>query len=139
MGDQDPRLVGLIGDPKIAGMDTNGGFTQQDVNAEGLRQKGRLPTTLTELRQGLDNRARQASMVHPQDRQGMAGTVAAHAQPTRQPTPDELLAQANAMMESQHNQHAASLAAGPSQSPRDASGRQLPSWLTQEMSKDEQL
>lgn len=132
---KDPRLVGLIGDPSIAGMDQNGGFTQQDVNAEGMKQKGRLPTSLVELRQGLDNR--RASMVHPEDRSGMMGSQAGHAQPQpqKQLTPDQMMAMAKAMLD-----NTAAQSQGSSLNQRDASGSQvtdasgakLPDWLVRE-------
>lgn len=106
----DPKLVGLIGDPSIAGMDQGGGFTKQDVESEGRRQKGRLPTTLVELQQGLDNRAAQ----HPDDLKGMMGSYGAHVrQATRRPTDDELMAKALEMLDTQGNQHQASLRDGP--------------------------
>jgi hypothetical protein len=139
-----PSAAYVIGsdaqDPSLQ-MDPSTGraFLASERESEGVRQKGRLPTTLVELRQGLDNRARQASMVHPQDRQGMMGTSASQGQrpaPTRPPNPEDLLQQANAMLAQQHDQNAAQLAAGPATGNRDDAGGKLPDWLTQEMEKD---
>ncbi len=82
------------------------------------------------------------SMVHPDDRAGMMSTSAAHAQPRpqaapqqRMQSPDELMAMAHQMLDSQ-----AAQTQGSSISPRDASGSQvtdtngqkLPDWLVRQ-------
>jgi hypothetical protein len=134
MGEKDARLLGLIGDPSIAGMDHSGGFTQQDVIAEGRRQKGRLPTTLVELQEGLNNRAAQRE---PPTGRGMMGTPGAMmAPPQRQATPEDLMAQANEVLDRQRVQHDTLTGQGPSTGVRDEAGGKLPEWLTRYMDKE---
>jgi hypothetical protein len=83
---------------------------------------------------------------HHSERTGLAGTqmaAAAKAPPELKPMPpqphdkpmthEQLMAKAQAMLDDQRAQHEALLAAGPSLSERDDSGRQLPAWLTAEM------
>ena len=67
---------------------------------------------------------------HPNDRVGMMGTMP--NAPQKKLSPEELLAQAHAMLDATKSQSDASLAAGPSVSTdRDANGNRLPDWLTQ--------
>ncbi len=81
-------------------------------------------------------------MSHPANRAGLGGTSAAQAggyampQRTRPPTPDELMAQARDMLDSQTAQHQALLGQGASVGVRDDAGGKIPDWLAKEMEKN---
>lgn len=66
---------------------------------------------------------------HPEERAGMRGTSPADRVPARRISPEELLAQANAMLGQHKSQHEANLAPGPSTGERAAGGQRIPDWL----------
>ncbi len=71
---------------------------------------------------------------HPDERAGLAGTRPAD----RQLSPEQLLAQANAMLSAQKVQHQAQLSNGASTGARDDAGGKLPDWLVAEGGTDEE-
>ena len=78
---------------------------------------------------------------HHDDRKGMGGSSPSAVAPlaqraVRQPTPEELLAKANDMLDSQSAQHKAQLDNGPATGVRDDAGGKIPDWLVREMEKD---
>ncbi len=79
----------------------------------------------------------------PVQRQGLAGTSPSPASyrpqppPTHKMSPDDLLAQAKAMLESQELSNSHAMQAGPSTGARNDSGGKVPEWLRQEMEKKE--
>ncbi len=131
--DQDPNLQM---DPE-----TGKAFLATQRRDEGVRGKGRLPTSLEELRQGLDNRAlQQASFTNPSERTGLAGSrpaptsFAPKAQAAPKTSPEDLLAQAKAMLEMQEIQNSHALH-GTAISPRKDDGTQTPAWLSNYMNQ----
>lgn len=74
----------------------------------------------------------QSAGVHPDDRAGMMGTSVAHAQARREPSPAELQALANQMLDMQAGQHQAQLSDGPSVGQRDEAGGHIPDWLKEQ-------
>ncbi len=79
--------------------------------------------------------------VHPADRSGMQGTMAAHSSEysappppvqhqERQLTPEELMVQARQMLDTQAAGTQAQINNGASTGDRDANGGRLPEWLT---------
>ncbi len=77
----------------------------------------------------------------PVQRQGLAGTSPSHSSyrpqppPSHKMTPDDLLAQAKAMLEAQELSGSHALHAGPSTGARDDAGGQVPEWLRKEMER----
>jgi hypothetical protein len=76
---------------------------------------------------------------HPSNTQGMMSTMASHAAPAqaqRQATPEDLMAQANEVLDRQRVQHDTLMSQGPSTGARDEAGGKLPEWLTRYMDKE---
>ncbi len=75
---------------------------------------------------------------HPDDRSGLAGTRPADkAMAPRQLSPEQMLAQANEMLNTQKAQHEAQLSSGPSVGARDDAGGKLPDWLVAQAGSDD--
>lgn len=80
------------------------------------------------------------SFVHPDERQGMMSTSRSDGTPrapeaVRQLSPDELLAKANQMLDSQRSQTQGVLSQGAATGPRDDAGGQVPGWLSEYMGR----
>jgi len=78
------------------------------------------------------------SFVHPDERVGLMKTMASSGQPrrpeqVRKLTDEELMQKANELIDNQRVQAQVQMQQGPATGPRDASGGQLPAWLTQYM------
>lgn len=128
----DPKLLGMIGDPKIAGMDGSGGFTNAKPGSAQTRNgvtsgAGGLASLADAERARAEyvekwKAAQAAESGSPMGRKGLGGTsptTSSFRQPPPAPaphkmTPDELLAYAKKMLEHQETSNNASLAAGPS-------------------------
>lgn len=66
---------------------------------------------------------------HPDDRSGLAGTRPSDGGQPKQLTPEQMLAQASAMLEAQKVQTGAQMGSGPSVGSRDDAGGRMPDWL----------